>query len=153
VSCLACHFSDQVRKNHEDPLRPIYSQAMISSSSSAVSFLIGGSQPQLRWSDRSSIDDKYPNGWPRVAAFLESCDSFSIYRRFGHAHSRLLVTHQCNITDLETQLQYLDKSDDEGGPDTQFRLKTRYHEEGFDTTKRDLEEKLEKELLAYGTLP
>jgi hypothetical protein len=31
-------------------------------------------------------------------------------------------------------------------------LKTRYHEEGFDTTKRDLEEKLEKELLAYGTL-
>ncbi|KAH8779482.1 hypothetical protein F5882DRAFT_148706 [Hyaloscypha sp. PMI_1271] len=96
--------------------------------------------------------DKYPNGWPRVAAFLESCDSFSIYRRFGHAHSRLLVTHQCNITDLETQLQYLDKSDDEGGPDTQFRLKTRYHEEGFDTTKRDLEEKLEKELLAYDAL-
>jgi hypothetical protein len=32
----------------------------------------------------------------------------------------------------------------------QFRLKTRYHEEGFDTTKRDLLEKLEKEILAYG---
>ena len=103
--------------------------------------------------DTSSIDDKYPNGWPRVAAFLESCDSFSIYRRFGHAHSRLLVTHECNITDLETQLQKLDKNDDEGGPDRQFRLKTRYHEEGFDTTKRDLLEKLEKSLLAYGTLP
>lgn len=96
--------------------------------------------------------DKYPNGWPRVAAFLESCDSFSIYRRFGQSHSRLLVTHQCNITDLETQLQNLDKCDDQGGPDMQFRLKTRYHEEGFDTTKRDLLEKLEKEILAYDTL-
>ncbi|KAE8444163.1 hypothetical protein EG329_000851 [Mollisiaceae sp. DMI_Dod_QoI] len=96
--------------------------------------------------------DKYPNGWPRVAAFLESCDSFSIYRRFGQSHTRLLVTHQCNITDLEDQIQKLDKSDDEGGPDMQFRLKTRYHEDGFDTTKRDLLEKLEKELIAYDAL-
>ncbi|PMD43889.1 hypothetical protein L207DRAFT_482501 [Hyaloscypha variabilis F] len=96
--------------------------------------------------------DEYPNGWPRVAAFLESCDSFSMYRRFGQSHSRLLVTHQCNITDLETQIQNLDKDDDEGGPDMQFRLKTRYHEEGFDTKKRDLLEKLERELLAYDAL-
>jgi hypothetical protein len=73
-----------------------------------------------------------------------------MYRRFGQSHSRLLVTHQCNITDLETQIQNLDKDDDEGGPDMQFRLKTRYHEEGFDTKKRDLLEKLERELLAYG---
>jgi hypothetical protein len=100
--------------------------------------------------DRHSIDDTNPDGWPRVAAFLESCDSFSIYRRFGQSHSRLLVAHQCNITDLETQLQILDKRDDEGGPDMQFRLKNRYHEEGFDTTKRALLEELEKELLAYG---
>ena len=99
---------------------------------------------------RHSIDDTNPDGWPRVAAFLESCDSFSIYRRFGQSHSRLLLTHQSNITDLEMQIQNLDKIDDEGGPDMQFRLKNRYHEEGFDTTKRDLEEKLEKEILAYG---
>jgi hypothetical protein len=73
-----------------------------------------------------------------------------MYRRFGQSHSRLLVTRQCNITDLETQIRNLDKSDDEGGPDTQFRLKNRYFEEGFDTQKRDLLEKLEKEILAYG---
>jgi hypothetical protein len=99
--------------------------------------------------DGYSIDDKYPNGLPRVAAFLESCDSFSIYRRFSHAHSRLLVTHQRNITDLETQLKSLDKSDDEVGPDVQPRWKTR---DEFDAAKRDLEEKLEKQLLAYGML-
>lgn len=95
----------------------------------------------------SSIDDKYPNGWPRVAAFLESCDSFSIYRRFSHAHSRLLLTHQCKITDLETKLQNLRKGDDEVGPDEQPRSKIG---DELDTTKQYLEEKLEKELLAYG---
>ena len=100
--------------------------------------------------DRHSIDDTFPDGWPRVAAFLESCDSFSIYRRFGQSHSRLLVIHERNIAVLEAQIHNLDKIDDEGGPDMQFRLKNRYHEEGFDTTKRDLEEKLEKEILAYG---
>lgn len=96
--------------------------------------------------------DTYPDGWPRVAAFLESCDSFSIYRRFGQSHSRLLVIHARNIAVLEAQIHNLDKRDDEGGPDMQFRLKNRYHEEGFDTTKRDLEVELEKELLAYDAL-
>jgi hypothetical protein len=101
--------------------------------------------------DKDYTDTDYPDGWPRVAAFLNGCNSFGIYRRFGQCHSRLLVTHMANITDIERQLSDLDKAD-EAGEATKWRLKTRYHEEGFDTTKRDLLEKLEKELAAYGML-
>jgi hypothetical protein len=101
--------------------------------------------------DGCSIDENLPDGWPRVAAFLEGCHSFGIYRRFGQCHSRLLVTHMSNITEIESQLRKLDKSDADGGGATQFRLKNRRREEGFDNTKIDLLEKLRAELIAYGT--
>jgi hypothetical protein len=101
--------------------------------------------------NRSFADDDYPAGWPSVAAFMDSCDSFGIYRRFGNVHSRLLINHMSNITDMEKQLFELDKSDESGGPAAKWRLKTRYHQEGWDTTKMDLLEKLEKEVISYGT--
>ncbi|KAF4616244.1 hypothetical protein G7Y89_g15162 [Cudoniella acicularis] len=90
---------------------------------------------------------RYPDGWPRVAAFMDGCDSFGIFRRFGQCHSRLLLLRMTNIQDIEKQLLDLDKSDEEG--DKAWRLKNRYHKEGFDTKKRELEAKLETELLAY----
>jgi hypothetical protein len=91
----------------------------------------------------------YPDGWPRVAGFLESSDSFGIYRKFGHCHARLLVTHMSNITEMEEKLSRLDRLDADGGNDTDWRLKNRRHMEGPDMTKRDLEEKIEKELSVY----
>jgi hypothetical protein len=57
-----------------------------------------------------------------------------------------------NITDMERQLSVLDASDEAGGEATNWRLKNRYHEEGLDTTKKDLLENLEKEIVAYGML-
>ena len=56
-----------------------------------------------------------------------------------------------NITEIESQLRKLDKNDADGGGATQFRLKNRRREEGFDNTKTDLLEKLRAELIAYGT--
>jgi len=53
-----------------------------------------------------------------------------------------------DITDLEKQLLEIDKNDEAGS--TSWRLKNRYHEEGFDTTKRELLQKLETKLIAYG---
>ena len=58
-----------------------------------------------------------------------------------------------NITELERKIFELDKADEDGGDATKWRLKNRYHEEGLDTTKRDLLERLEKEVNAYGTYP
>lgn len=82
---------------------------------------------------------------------MESSDSFGIYRKFGYCHARLLATHMSNITEMETELLNLDKEDEAGGEETNWRLKNRYHEEGLDTTKRELQQKMENELLAYGT--
>ncbi|KAF8852360.1 hypothetical protein BDZ45DRAFT_730216 [Acephala macrosclerotiorum] len=94
----------------------------------------------------------YSEGWPRLAAFMESSDSFGIYRKFGVCYARLLAIHMSNITEMETELKELDKRDEAGGEDTNWRLKNRYHKEGLDTSKRDLEHKMEKELLSYATL-
>jgi hypothetical protein len=55
-----------------------------------------------------------------------------------------------NITDLERQVHELDEADAAGGETTQWRLKNRYHEEGLDTTKKDLLKALENELNEYG---
>lgn len=97
--------------------------------------------------NRIEIVENYPDGLPRVAAFLESCDSFGIYRKFGHCHARLLMARMSNITDIERQLLALDAKDDAGGPASQWRLKCR---ERSDTAKKDLLKKLEEELMAYG---
>lgn len=83
---------------------------------------------------------------------MQSSDSFGIYRKFGFCFSRLLITHMSNITEMETNLKALDKSDAAGGEYTNWRLKNRWHEAGLDTTKRDLEHRMEKELVAYGIL-
>ena len=55
-----------------------------------------------------------------------------------------------NITDLERQVHELDEADAAGGEATEWRLKNRYHEEGLDTTKKDLLRTLENELNEYG---
>ena len=100
--------------------------------------------------NKMPTDGNYPDGWPRLAALLNGCDSFGIYRRFGQCHSRLLLNHMANITDLERQVHELDEADAAGGEATQWRLKNRYHEEGLDTTKKDLLKTLENELNEYG---
>jgi hypothetical protein len=83
---------------------------------------------------------------------MESCDSFGIYRRFGQLHVRLLLAYMADITDIEKQLQELDRSDEEGGEKTLYRLKNRYHKKGLDTTKRELMGRVEGILIKYGIL-
>ncbi|KAH8795027.1 hypothetical protein F5882DRAFT_40412 [Hyaloscypha sp. PMI_1271] len=93
--------------------------------------------------------DNYPDGWPRVAAFLESSDSFGNYRKFGHCHARLLIDQMSTITEMEQELLELDRKDAAGGEATDWRLKNRNHKKGPDTKKRDLQENMKKELLTY----
>lgn len=83
---------------------------------------------------------------------MESSESFGIYRRFGNAHSRILLKHMSSIQEMLTELRKIDRSDEEGGINTNWRLKNRFHTEGLDTTKRELENRLEQELLAYGNI-
>jgi len=94
--------------------------------------------------------EDYPDGWPKVAAFLHEQKSSEIFRRFCHIRTRLLLSHMVNITELEKQLLDLDKSNEEGGEASQSRLRNRNPKNGLDMTKADLLQRLEKELLEYG---
>lgn len=54
-----------------------------------------------------------PDGYPRLAAFLDSDDNFMIYRRFGYLQSRLLLEKQEHLRQLEEELENLDEEDRE----------------------------------------
>jgi hypothetical protein len=55
--------------------------------------------------------DKHPNGYPRLAAFMESDESFKMYRQFGYVHTRVLLHLQCELADMETRLKMMDERD------------------------------------------
>ena len=98
----------------------------------------------------ASLVDDYPDGWPRVAAFLNSADTFQIFRRFSYAHTRLLTNMMAKITTLEKGLLELDRKDAEVGSDTDYRLRATEYQEGGDTKKQELMDRLKFEILAYG---
>ncbi|KAF1850160.1 uncharacterized protein K460DRAFT_273358, partial [Cucurbitaria berberidis CBS 394.84] len=53
--------------------------------------------------------DSCPRGYPQLAAFLDSDECFSVYRRFGFLQSRLLLDKQETLRGLEEALDKLDK--------------------------------------------
>ncbi|KAH7062257.1 hypothetical protein B0J12DRAFT_735817 [Macrophomina phaseolina] len=74
----------------------------------------------------SPIDEveKYPCGYPRLAAFQSSDESFSIYRRFEYLHSRVLLGLQYELSELEQELQRIDGRDADDEKNAR-RLKSR----------------------------
>jgi len=93
--------------------------------------------------------EDYPNGYPRVAAFIDSSHSFSIFRSFSYGYTRMLLLHESSLEEKFQKLAALDKED---GETKNWRLRSRYHEDGLDTTRLELQESIEKELLIYGKL-
>ena len=55
-----------------------------------------------------SVVNDHVKGYPSVAAFLDSDDGFSIYRRFGYLQSRILLQKQSELSILENQLHALE---------------------------------------------
>jgi hypothetical protein len=49
-------------------------------------------------------------GYPRLAAFLDSDESFMMYRRFGYVQSRLLLEQQDELRILEEELGEMDQA-------------------------------------------
>jgi hypothetical protein len=94
--------------------------------------------------------EDHPDGWPRLAAFLNSEDHFGIFRRFGLLHCRILLELQIEITELENRLVALDRKDAEPGSSTGYRLRTAHYQPGWDAEQKELLELLREKLLAYG---
>jgi hypothetical protein len=57
-----------------------------------------------------------PPGYPNVAMFLDSDESFMMYRRFGCLQSRLLLSKQAELRLLEKKLEKMDKFDELNHP-------------------------------------
>lgn len=83
-----------------------------------------------------------PQGYPRLAAFLDSDEGFSIYRRFGYVSSRLILGKQEEMQRLEKDLLDMDEEDRQANSkrlvsnrypprrDTLQKLEARYNEYG-----------------------
>jgi len=95
----------------------------------------------------------HPAGYPQLAAFLHSHDNFGIFRRFGLAHSRVLVQLQGEIELLQQKLAMLDESDASPGSRNTWRLRAASYEDGWDSAQRDLLKELQEKLIAYGKTP
>jgi len=63
---------------------------------------------------------QFPTGYPNLAAFADSDESFMLYRRFGYLQSRVLLDKQDELRLLEAQLDALDRSEMYNEPDNLF---------------------------------
>jgi hypothetical protein len=100
------------------------------------------------------IVEDFPVGYPRLAAFADSDESFMLYRRFGYLHSRLLLHLQDELRELEDNLYDMDKrdeDDEEGRRCLQSRDLDVDREPAADRESRGaLLQRIEQKALQYG---
>jgi hypothetical protein len=89
-----------------------------------------------------------PKGYPNVAAFLDSDESFMLYRRFGYLQSRLLLDKQGELRVLERKLDRMDNLDAKENPE---RLKTIDLKEEDAKPRKELLKQIDEKLRDYGT--
>ena len=92
--------------------------------------------------------DSYPNGFPRLSAYMNSDEDVALFRRFGQSHTRLLNHLQVEITVLEKEILELDKADD-ADESTRQRLRNTI-QNGRDIAQRKLLKQMQTKLNEYG---
>ncbi|KAH8799915.1 hypothetical protein F5882DRAFT_514544 [Hyaloscypha sp. PMI_1271] len=92
--------------------------------------------------------DEYPDGFSRLAAFVNSDDDFAMARSFGYCHTRVLLELQVEVTELEKALFALDKKD-EANPAMKNRRRSTKHKENADTEYKELMSELKTKLKEY----
>ncbi|KAK0509130.1 hypothetical protein JMJ35_008501 [Cladonia borealis] len=71
--------------------------------SSSTSFTLQYQVPEII----KSVDD-YPEGYGKLAAFIDCDPNFRIYRKFGWLHNRVLLHIQDELQELEEELEMID---------------------------------------------
>ena len=87
-----------------------------------------------------------PDGYPLLAAFLDSDDNFMVYRRFGYLQARLLLEKQQQLSRLEQSLQDLDEQDLHENLITMENIDTEERK-----VRRELMESIDERFREYGT--
>ncbi|KAH0537357.1 hypothetical protein FGG08_005836 [Glutinoglossum americanum] len=92
--------------------------------------------------------DNEPAGYPQLAAFLDSDPNFTMCRRFGVLHTRLLLYRQDELRDLERRLAQVDREDSLTEEGQQFLASREMDEEH----RQDLIDEIDQKLKAYDEL-
>jgi len=122
----------------------------------SIATRVSDAWPQKDEFNVQKLED-FPLGYPRVSRFLDSDDSFMIYRRFGTLQARLLLRKQDQLRKLEDQLKAMDAFDDESEAGRQC-LASRMKDEAMQPeyeggeTRDQLLDRIEKKHLEYGQL-
>jgi hypothetical protein len=96
--------------------------------------------------------DECSTGYPNLGAFLDSDESFRIYRQFGYLQSRLLLEKQDELRKLEEKLDEIDREDDLEA-ESRKRLKTRDLTPEYAAERKEIIGTIEKKFLEYGKFP
>jgi hypothetical protein len=97
--------------------------------------------------------EDFPEGYPRLAAFLNSDIDTALFRGFGTLHARVLLYKQVELTDIESRLDRLDKEDRKNNNRwrTQWSL---HHNNGIgNEARKNLMDEANRKLREYGTRP
>lgn len=92
----------------------------------------------------------FDKGYPQLAAFVNSDDTFANFRRFGRLSARILLHMQNELNDLEREFDALDKQDGQD-PIMQARLRGFGDEDfdGWDDKQQKLCLKIQEKYLKY----
>ncbi|CAG8977493.1 hypothetical protein HYALB_00009325 [Hymenoscyphus albidus] len=93
------------------------------------------------------VVDSCPEGYPRLAAFLDSDENFMLYRRFGFLQTRLLLNKQAELREYEKDLDRIDEEDRMKFP---RRLKSREKDNASDGRRKVLLHDIQSAWVEYG---
>ena len=95
--------------------------------------------------------ESFPDGYPRLAALMDSDINTRLYRRFGLVRNRLLLHKQDQISGLAEKLADLDKKDETMHPE---RLSCRRYDEelGDESQRSEILQSLDHALKDYDAL-
>ncbi|TVY81623.1 hypothetical protein LSUE1_G004824 [Lachnellula suecica] len=97
--------------------------------------------------------ERYPEGYPRISAYIDSDSGSTLFRRFGVLHARILLYKQVELTELEAQLDKLDK-EDEASEENKWRLGHSLDTNGgyLNEDRKALVEEIDKKMEEYDAL-
>ena len=115
---------------------------------SIVSFAHTSIIEQLKLRD---LVESHPDGYPRLAALMDSDINTRLYRRFGLIRNRLLLHKQDQIMELSEKLHNLDKADETSYPDRLYCR--RYDKElGEESQRTQVLQSLQNHLEEYDAM-
>jgi len=95
------------------------------------------------------VGEQVIGGFPGYTSFTNSDEDFGICRRFAKLRWRRILHLQVELTELEKELEDLDRADFEN-KDRKHRLRRTLHKEEWNTEQKDLFAKIDTTQKEYG---